>query len=176
MRFFRVLVPLALAAALPQLVSAAPSTELVADRMEMVSTGDETRAVCEGNVVLTSTNLKITCERLEVVAVRIGEEDEALPAIERFKYLLATGRVHIVQGDREATCGRAEVLPREDKVVLTEDPVLLDRSSDYVAAGERITLWRGERRVEIEKPRFTGPPLKDLSAEAEDAPPAPPQP
>lgn len=169
----RLLVLLVFAAVAPVRAATPTPTEFTSDRMEMISTGTETRALCEGNVVLTGTNLKIVCDRLEVVAVRIGEEDEALPAIERFKYLLATGNVHIVQGEREATCGRAEVLPREDKVVLTENPVLLDRSADVVAAGEKITLWRGERRVEVEQPRFTGPPLGDLGADASEEPPAP---
>lgn len=139
-----------------------PSTELVADSLEMTSTDTETRALCTGNVVLTGTNLKIVCDRLEIVAARIAGEDDTIGTLERFKFLLATGNVRIVQGDREATCGRAEVLPREEKVILTENPVLLDRSTDFVAAGETITLLRGERQIFVEKPRLTGPAIQDL--------------
>lgn len=142
------------------------STILEADSLEMISTDEETRAICTGNVVLIGTNLKITCDRLEVVAARLGGNEDTLGDFDQFKYLLATGAVRIVQGDREATCGRAEVFPREQKVVLTEDPVLIDRSSNFTAAGRVITLLRGERQVFVEQPRLTGPPLSDLGPDA----------
>ncbi len=145
-------------------------TELRSEKLEMTSTDDETRAVATGSVVLTGTNLRITCDRLEIVATRIGEKDATVGTLEKFKYLLATGRVKIIQDDREATCGRAEVFPREEKVVLTEDPVIVDKSSDFVAAGERITLLRGKREVLVDLPKFTGPPIKDLGGNAKDQP------
>ncbi len=151
-------------------------TELVADLLDMTSTDTETRVICTGNVVLTATNLRIACDRLEIIATRIDEKDAAIGTLERFKYLLATGNVRITQDQREATCEQAEVLPLEEKVVLTGDPVLIDKSIDYVGAGETITLLRGERRVIVDKPRFNGPELKDLGANAKDAAPASPNP
>lgn len=144
-------------------------TELRADHLDMTSTDDESRAICTGNVILTGTNLRITCDRLEVIATRIGDKDATIGTLERFKYLLATGRVRIVQGDREATCGRAEVLPREGTVVLTEDPVLMDHSNDFVAAGEKLTLRRGQRQVEIKNPHLTAPTIQDLGPDAKKA-------
>lgn len=137
-------------------------TELHCNQMDMWSIGDETRAVCTGAVTLTGTNLRILCDRLEIIAERIGDRNATVPTLEKFKYLLATGNVRIVQGDREATCGRAEVLPRSDKVVLTEEPVVIDHGTGWVNAGERITMLRGDRRVIVEKSRITGPSIKDL--------------
>ncbi|HEX2100724.1 MAG TPA: LptA/OstA family protein [Candidatus Synoicihabitans sp.] len=151
-------------------------TELRSDSLEMVSNEEESRALSVGNVVLTGTNLKIVCDRLEIIASRVGDLDGAVPTLEKFKYLLATGNVRIVQGDREATCGRAEVFPREERVVLTEDPVLIDRSSDIVQRGTKIVLFRGEQRVSIENPVLSGPPIKDLGPDARDEPAAPPAP
>lgn len=153
-------------------------TELVADKLEMSSTDTETRAVCIGHVVLTGTNLRIVCDRLELIANRLGgaDDDASIPTLERFRYLLAEGNVRIVQEDREATCGRAEVFPAENRVVLTIDPVLVDHSSNVTAAGERITLLRGERQVFVDKPRFTGPPIRDLGANAPRDPATPPPP
>lgn len=169
-RYFRLLLLLALSA-LP--LTAQEPTELVADFLEMVSTDQETRAVCVGNVVVTATNLRISCDRLELIATRIGELGGAVPTLDKFRYLLATGNVRIVQGDREATCGRAEVLPQEEKVVLTEAPVLIDRGSDLVSRGSRITLLRGEGRAIVENPVLTGPPIRDLGADAKDEPASP---
>jgi len=145
-------------------------TILTCDHMDMWSEGDETKAICTGKVTVTGTNLKILCDRLELTATRIGEKSGAVPTLDKFRYLLATGKVSITQGSRVATCGRAEVLPREEKVVLTEDPVVTDHATNFVSAGERITMLRGKERVEVEKPRFTGPPIKDLGFEKKPAP------
>jgi lipopolysaccharide export system protein LptA len=145
-------------------------TELTSDHLEMTSTDDETTAVATKNVVLTGTNLRITCDRLTIIASRIGDKDATIGTVERFKYILATGNVRIVQGDRESTSQKAEVFPREDKVVLSEEPVVIDHSNGFVGAGEKITLFRGKREVQVEKPKFTGPPVDDLSATASAKP------
>lgn len=166
---------LALAAAhsLPAQPAKPVPTELTSDQLEMTSTDEETTAVATGDVVLTGTNLRITCDRLTVIAARVGDKSAAIgEGFERFKYILATGNVRIVQGDRESTSQKAEVFPREDKVVLSEDPVIIDHSNGFVAAGEKITLFRGKREVFVDKPKFTGPPVGDLSATAAPKPAA----
>ncbi len=137
-------------------------TELNGDHLDMWSVGNETHAICTGSVTLTGTNLRIICDRLEIIAEGVGDKTSLAPVLEKFKYLLATGHVRIVQGDREATCGRAEVLPREDKVVLTQNPVVIDNGAGFVNAGETITLLRGERRILVDKPRTSAPDIKDL--------------
>ena len=158
-------------AALPVL-RAAPTvqpvpTELRSEKLEMTSTDAETTAVATGNVILTGTNLRITCDRLTTIATRIGDKDAAIGTMDRLKYILATGKVHIVQDDREATADRAEVFPREDKVVLSGGPVLIDHSSGLVATGEPIILLRGQRTVLGTNVKITAPPIEDLSATAE---------
>ncbi|MSU69942.1 MAG: hypothetical protein EXS39_04045 [Opitutaceae bacterium] len=155
--------PVAARAAEPQ------PTELRCGHMEMWSVNEETHATCTDAVTLTGTNLKIFCDRLEIIAERIGDQAATVPTLEKFKYLLATGHVRIVQGDREATCGRAEIRPREDRVDLTEEPVVIDHGTGWVNAGEKISMLRSERRVLVEKPRFTGPPIKDLGFDKEKA-------
>lgn len=148
----------------------AQKTTLDCDHAEMWSIGNETRGVCTGSVTLIGTDLKIICDRLEFVALGIGDKSSTLPTLDKFKYMLATGHVVITQADREATCGRAEVLPHEDKVVLTENPVLIDRATEWTSAGEKITLLRGERRVIVDKSRVTGPALRDLGYEKSPLP------
>ncbi|MEO6874869.1 MAG: hypothetical protein ABI222_08605 [Opitutaceae bacterium] len=140
----------------------AQKTTLDCDHAEMWSVGNETRGVCTGAVTLTGTDLKILCDKLEFTAVGVGDKTATLPALDKFKYMLATGHVVIIQGDREVTCGRAEVLPREDKVVLTENPVLIDHGTDWTTKGDKMTMLRGERRVIVENSRVTGPALRDL--------------
>jgi lipopolysaccharide export system protein LptA len=171
--FFRLLAFVLAAGAAPLLHAIAPlPTTLTCTHMDMWSEGDETHAICTGQVVLTGTNLSIRCDRLELTASRIGDKTDTVPTLEKFHHLLATGHVAITQGSREATCGRAEVFPREDKVVLTENPVVVDHATNFVSAGERITMLRGQERVEIEKPRLTGPPIKDLGFDRNQPSPA----
>lgn len=145
-------------------------TVITSNEMEMWSTDTETRSVFKDNVVVTGNNLKITCDKLDVTATRLDDDknkDATVGTLEKFKTLVATGNVHIVQGDREVTCGRAEVFPTEDKVVLTEKPVVIDSSGPYVATGTRIVLLRGERRLFGDNIRLQGPPIRDLGFDKE---------
>jgi lipopolysaccharide export system protein LptA len=138
---------------------------------EMVSTDRETTITFRDNVRVTGTNLRLTCDYLQVVVIRAGDPTATLGKVEKFKSMLATGNVRLVQGDREVACGRAEVLPGEDKVVLTENPVLVDRDQGIRSAGKTITLLRAQRQAIIEQPIITAPPIKDLGVD-----PAPKQP
>lgn len=151
-------------------------TVITSDSLDMRSTERETTSIFIGNVVVTATNLRLTCDRLEVVAYRHPDPAAAIGRVERFKSLLAEGRVRIVQGDREAACGRAEVLPGEDRLVLRDQPVLVDRAADWTYTGEELVLLRGERQVRGTKPRLVGPALKDLGVDRERlfAEPSPP--
>ena len=145
-------------------------TVITSTEMEMWSTDTETRSVFQKNVVVTGNNLRITCDKLDVTATRLDDDknkDATVGTLEKFKTLVATGNVHIVQGDREVTCGRAEVFPAEDRVVLTEKPVVIDNSGPYVATGTRIVLLRGERRLFGDNIRLQGPPIRDLGFDKE---------
>ncbi len=130
---------------------------------EMVSTATETVFTFQDQVVVIGTNLKLTCDRLVVVAKRTGDPKATLGKQENFKSLLATGHVHLVQNEREAVCDRAEVLPGEDKVILTGNPAIV-RSKDgrYAGSGPEMILERGQQRAVIKSPRFVLPPLRDL--------------
>ena len=167
------LAPLAARAAEPAPVV---PTELRAVKLEMTSTDTETTAVATENVILTGTNLRITCDQLTVIAHRIGEKDDTIPTVERFKYILAIGNVHIVQGDREATSARAEVFPVEGKVVLSGAPVVIDHSTGVNAAGEPLILLRGQRQILGTNVKITAPPIQDIGATASPKPAAKPAP
>ena len=94
---------------------------------------------------------------------RSGDPKATLGKQENFKSLIATGHVRLVQNDREAICDRAEVLPGEDKVILTGNPATV-RSKDgrYAGSGPEMILERGQQRAVIKSPRFVLPPLRDL--------------
>ncbi len=154
-----------------------PPTVIECDGLaETISTDTETIATFRDNVVVTGTDLKLYCDFLKVIVLRKGDPDSTLGGYGNFKSLVATGNVRIVQGDREATCGRAEVFPSENRIVLSESPVVRSLDNEYVATGPRLVLYRGERRAVIEgqpdeRARITLPPLKDLGFNEETVPP-----
>jgi hypothetical protein len=144
--------------------------------MDMASTEKETTITWRNKVTVTGTNVRIFCDYLEVVVLRTGDPAATIGKISKFRSLLATGNVRIIQGDREAACGRAVVLPDEDKIVLSEQPVVVFRSENSRVTGKKITLWRGHRRVEVEAPDTVLPALKDLGFAKEPTTAAPPGP
>jgi hypothetical protein len=143
------------------------------DHFESVGTDTEATTLMTGNVVVTGTNLRITCDRMEVVSYRKGAKDALVTDKNKFKSMIATGRVSITQGDRKASCGKAVVLPGENKITLTESPMVMDEKYDVTYYGEDLVLLRGERRVLGNKVKIIGAPIKDLGFNKDQKLPAP---
>lgn len=176
MKPLRLFLTLCLLAALPA-VARAQSAELQntvieTDQFDWRSTDTETTSVFTGNVRVTSTNQRLTCDRLEIVAIRKGDPSATIGKLDSFKSLVATGNVRIIQGDREAACGRAEVLPGDDKIILTGQPVVVDHALSWTWTGDELEMLRGERQIRGKNARFTGPPIKDLGVDKTKAAPA----
>jgi len=157
---------------------------------EMDSTEKQTITTFHDDVVATSNNIRITCDYLKIVVNRQGEPGAILGKNGKFESLLAIGHVHIYQLEREATCGRAEVFPGEDRMVLSRDkpdeplPVVRSTDGNYSATGPRLVFYRGQERALIEtapgeRARILLPPLKNLGFAAPGAdaaaPTAPPE-
>jgi lipopolysaccharide export system protein LptA len=151
-----------------------PETTISSISAESVSTDTETTTTFHDEVVALGNDLVLNCDYLKVIASRIGDKTVTLGKYGKFKYLLATGNVRIVQGDRTATCGRAEVFPGEDRIVLTENPKVQILSEGYTVVGPRMILYRGQRRAVIEgnpgeRTKITLPPIKDLGFSTDKA-------
>lgn len=142
-------------------------TVIESEQLDMRSTDTETTSIFTGRVVVTGTNMRLTCDRLEVVALRQHDPSATIGKIERFKSLVAEGNVRIIQGDREAACGKAVVLPGDDKITLTDRPVVSDRGVGWTWTGDELLLLRGERQVRGTNVRIVGPPVKDLGFDAD---------
>jgi len=165
---------LALLAARASLAAAeaAPDTVIESKSCEITSTDTETTSLFTDSVVVTGNNLRLTCDSLEVVSLRSGGKEDTIGRPERFRSLIATGSVRIVQGDREATCARAEVLPGEDRITLTGKPVVIDHGNNSTATAEPLILYRGQRRISGANVRIVLPPLKDMGFDQKQPPPA----
>lgn len=148
-------------------------TVIEAQACEISSVDTQTLSVFTGNVTVTGNNIRITCDRLDVVSLRSGAREDTLGKQDRFKSLVASGKVRILQGDREATCERAEVLPGEDRITLTGRPMVVDHGNNSTATGEPLVLYRGKRRIDGTNVRIVLPPLKDLGFDKKQQPPTP---
>jgi lipopolysaccharide export system protein LptA len=151
----------------PAAVAPLVPTVIESGALDMVSTEKETTFTYSQGVKVTATNLALTCDELVVVARRSGDPAAVIGKQEKFKSLIATGNVRIVQDDREATAARAEVFPDDDKVVLSGNPVVRSVKDGWQQTGPKMELLRGERRAIIKsegdiRPRTILPPLKDL--------------
>jgi lipopolysaccharide export system protein LptA len=167
-----------LARTLPAQSAPQQNTVIESEQFDWRSTDTESIAVFTGKVVATTTNQRLTCERLEIVGTRQADSAATIGKIEDFKSFIATGNVRIIQGDREAACGRAEILPGDNKIILTGQPVIVDHTVNWTWTGDELEMLRGERQIHGKNVRFTGPPVKDLGVDLDKklAPPAAPAP
>jgi lipopolysaccharide export system protein LptA len=139
----------------------------------MTSTDTESTFTFRDNVLAVGNGMTLACDYLKVIATRIGDKAATIGKYGKFKYMLATGHVRMTQGDRVATGGRAEMFPEEDRIVLTENPVVRIESEHYEASGPRMILYRGQRRAVIEGgAHILLPAIKDLGFPS-DKPAAP---
>lgn len=156
-------------------VLTAQNTIVTADRLEMRNTGVESHLIFNGNVKLTGTNLTVTCDRVEIYAeqlpdIRDPEKKATIGKIGALTRILALGNVKISQEGRTATAGRAEVMPIEDKIVLTESPVVTDTETQVTVSGSRMTFFRGDRYGQVENPQVVGPAIPNLGFPREPKP------
>lgn len=152
-------------------------TVLTSDNLDSRSTDKEVTTLLWDHVVITATNLRVTCDRAEIISLRSGDATQIVSKQNRFKSLLLTGHVTILQRDsnREATCGRAEILPAANKITLTEAPKVVDRDKDgkqeFAYDGDELVLLRGEQRITGKNVHIVGPQIKDLGFDRNKATP-----
>ncbi len=130
--------------------TAQEKTVIVSDHLEMRSTEEKNYFYFRENVRVEATNLVVESNLLEVVALREGQADDldaTVGEIGAIDSIIATGNVAIYQAGREAHAGRAEVLPRAGRVILSDSPRVLD--GDTEVTGWQIVLNKGDRQVTV---------------------------
>lgn len=146
-------------------------TEIEAETLEAEITEEKGYLIGRGSVKLTATNLEITCNQIEVFTdVKDKEGNDTLGDLSSIRRIIATGNVKIVQEERMATSGRAEVYPNDDYILLDEDPIVYQNDITIDGTGAQMRILRGNGRVELigdsnNKIRVTGRPIEDLGFE-----------
>ena len=107
----------------------------------------------QGPVTLRSDTLTITLEKTD----QDGSSDapksdpprgDSPKSNPRLRQIVAAGHVHMDDGTRSATGGRAVFEQSERTVVLTENPVLHEGSNEVV--GDRVVVYLDENRSIVE--------------------------
>ena len=156
-------------------------TEIEAETLEAEITEDQGYLIGRGSVKLTATNLEITCNQIEVFTdVKDKDGNDTLGELSSIQKIIATGNVKIVQEERMATSGRAEVFPNEDFILLDEDPIVYQNDITIDGTGAQMRILRGNGRVELigdtnNKIRVTGRPIEDFGFEENEDSIVPPE-
>ena len=98
----------------------------------------------EGDVKASGTDMDVSCGKAEVEMRKLKSGGHSISKI----CLLES--VNISSGLKSATCGRAEVFPEDEMVVLSEDPVVIDREDNTRVSGPRMVYNRGRRSMTVE--------------------------
>jgi lipopolysaccharide export system protein LptA len=113
--------------------------------------GPTKKVMLEGPITITSDTLEIRCDRAEVHSSRessAAPSADPSPNLGTIDYILAVGNVDIRQMGTQALAGRAEIFPLERKLVLEDNPRIVDANG--TVSGHRITFLQGERQIRIE--------------------------
>ena len=156
-------------------------TEIEAETLEAEITEAKGYLIGRGSVKLTATNLEITCNQIEVFTdVKDKDGNDTLGDLSSIRRIIATGNVKIVQEERMATSGRAEVYPNDDYILLDEDPIVYQNDITIDGTGAQMRILRGNGRVELigdanNKIRVTGRPIEDFGFEENEDTIVPPE-
>jgi lipopolysaccharide export system protein LptA len=113
-----------------------PELRIEADRSQWDLKGRT--VLFEGNVRTTRGEMHMVCDQLDV---QLGEGD----AIET---AAAQGAIRVTHAERVATGERAELFADRGELIITGNPIVVEGGNSL--AGERITLWLDDDRMDCE--------------------------
>lgn len=119
-------------------------TVITSDKQWLVGGTDSDRYFFEGDVKASGTDMDVSCGKAEVEMRKLKSGGHSISKI----CLLES--VNLSSGLKSATCGRAEVFPEDEMVVLSEDPVVIDREDNTRVSGPRMVYNRGRRSMTVE--------------------------
>ncbi len=120
-------------------------TKIISDRQWLTSHENTEKYYFEGNVVMTSTDAKGTCDKIEVLISPPNRIKRREIAEITFK-----GNVQLQQDQKEITCGEAKIYTKDEVAVLSKNPIVFNREDNTRAAGAKIIYNRGTKIISVE--------------------------
>ena len=130
-----------------QQTTTVPQTVIDSDSLELVAGEDANSFRFTGNVHAESQGMLLTCDKLDVVANRQGKSKGTIGHMNAVKSIIAQGHVRMEQQGRVAVAGRAEVLPDDGLVVLSDNPKIID--SKATVEGWKIIYNSRDRTAQV---------------------------
>ncbi|OHE72890.1 MAG: hypothetical protein A2Y14_04460 [Verrucomicrobia bacterium GWF2_51_19] len=124
----------------------AQETLITSDHVEMVTEPTQNVFHFTGNVKVSGTDLRAEGDSMTVYSAhKEGQSSAGIGSIDK---IFAKGSVLIVQTEREARAGSAEIYPTEGRLVLMDSPEVKEK--DGIVRGEKIVFVKGEHRAIVE--------------------------
>jgi lipopolysaccharide export system protein LptA len=136
--------------AMPDAGVEASPTRIRSKVLRMIESEGGTTFRFSDAVQVEATNLKASCERLDVITETTGAGAEAAASPSRLEVdrIEGFGGVSIEQSGRTAQSEKIIIEPKEGRLVLEENASVTDERG--VVAGHRMTLLQGQRRAIVE--------------------------
>jgi lipopolysaccharide export system protein LptA len=119
----------------------AGSTVITSDDLHMDQASHT--AVFTGSVVVTGTNFKMTCQEMTVLFTSDNKVDT----------ITGKGDVVVVQPGRITHSGEAQYYHDEDKIVLTDSPII--NNNGNIISAPKIIIFRSKQSLYTEGPTKT---------------------
>lgn len=128
-----------------QQVTTIPQTVIDSDSLELLAGEEANSFRFTGNVHAESQGMLLTCDKLDVIARRQGKG--TIGSMNSVKSIVAQGNVRMEQMGRVAVAGRAEVLPDDGLVVLSDKPKIIDAKA--TVEGWKIIYNSRDRTAQV---------------------------
>jgi len=130
-----------------QQMTTVPQTIIDSDSLELLAGEEANSFRFTGNVRAEGQGMLLTCDKLDVIARRQNKTKGTIGRMNSVKSIVAQGHVRMEQTGRVAVAGRAEVLPDEGLVVLSDNPRIID--SKATVEGWKIIYNSRDRTAQV---------------------------
>lgn len=123
-----------------------PMPTVITSDVQWLSSGAKADTyVFDGNVKIRGTDLDGSCNRIE-----LEMQPDSANGKRRLERITMTSEVKIIQGLKEVSCGRADIFAPQERVVLSQNPVVINHEDNTSAEGYRIVYDKGRRSLTVE--------------------------
>lgn len=130
-------------------VEKAESKAIVIKSNTLEVDNDENMVIFTGNVNAKRYDFTIECQKMLVFYEKLPDQGKTGDGATKINKIVATGQVKITRSQGGfATAEKAVYYQQDDKLVLTEKPVV--RQGNDVVEGDRITIFLKERRSVVD--------------------------
>lgn len=150
----------------------AQDTVITSQSLRLIEGTDFDNFYFQGEVEVLGEGFFVSCDHLHVVS-RAEKEDTTSTKLQmgKIQTMDASGNVYIEQAEKKAWAQEAQVLPDEEKMILTKEARLKDERG--TVEGHRITLFKGQKEAIVEGGAAQRPTLvlHQLPTKQADEPP-----